>query len=502
MKEVEENYDVVVIGSGIGGLTCAAYLAKNGLRTLVLEQHSLPGGYCTSFKRKAFTFDAAVHFTEGLGEGGQFYRILKDLGAEGQVRSRRLDPLYRVVLGGESFSVPADAAKYVAMLTERFPHERKGISELFRTLRELNDEIEKLPPVLGAKEKLSVPVRFPLTFRYYKKTFAQMMNDFVKDQKLKSLIAAGWPYVGLPPSRVSSLIMAQYMYTAHFQGHYYPLGGTQVLADTLVGALRRHGGELQLSTRVAKILTKNNRATGVEVANGKRIRAECVVSNSDARQTFLNLLGPQELPSAYLRRLEGMTPSISFFQAWLGCSDIQYDGEYEVLSYPSYDLDYVYDACLQGGFGEGCGICVPTSIDPSLAPEDNSIVSIIYPVPYGYERNWRTEDGKRGSAYRDLKHETTQRLIRTAEKMMPKLSDHVEVIEAATPITLERYTLNSWGAAYGWDATPEQSGANRLQPKTPFDNVYLTGHWTTPGGSTVAVALSGKKVAQVILHSR
>jgi prolycopene isomerase len=299
MKEVEENYDVVVIGSGIGGLTCAAYLAKNGLRTLVLEQHSLPGGYCTSFKRKAFTFDAAVHFTEGLGEGGQFYRILKDLGVEGQVRSRRLDPLYRVVLGGESFSVPADAVKYVAMLTEKFPYERKGISELFRTLRELNDEIEKLPPVLGAKEKLSVPVRFPLTFRYYKKTFAQMMNDFVKGQKLKSLIAAGWPYVGLPPSRVSSLIMAQYMYTAHFQGHYYPLGGTQVLADTLVGALRRHGGELQLSTRVAKILTKNNRATGVEVANGKRIRAERVVSN------FPEPVGTTGAPERILASLGG-----------------------------------------------------------------------------------------------------------------------------------------------------------------------------------------------------
>ena len=502
MEGLEQNYDAVVIGSGIGGLTCAAYLAKNGLRTLVLEQHSIPGGYCTSFKRKPFTFDAAVHFTEGLGEGGLFYQILKDLGVQGQIQSHRLDPIYRVVFGTESFRVPADAVEYLAMLAEMFPHEKKGISELFRTIVKLNEEIEKLPPVLGAKEKISVPLRFPLTFRYYKKTFAEMMDDFIRNQRLKSLIAAGWPYVGLPPSKVSSLMMAQYLYTAHFQGHYYPQGGIQVLTDTLIHALRKHGGEIQLSTRVTKILTKNSRAIGVEVAQGNKIGAEYVVSNSDARQTFLNLLGPQKIPNAFLNRLDGMTPSISFFQAWLGCSDMQYDGEYEVLSYPCHDLDYVYDVCLQGRFGEGCGICIPTLIDPSLAPEGNSIVSMIYPVPYGYEQHWRTEGGKRGSAYRNLKHRTTQQLIKTAEKILPHLSDHIEVIEAATPITLERYTLNLRGAAYGWDPTPEQSGANRLQPKTPFDNLYLTGHWTTPGGGTIAVALSGKKTGQMILRSR
>jgi len=502
MEGLEQNYDAVVIGSGIGGLTCAAYLAKNGLRTLVVEQHSVPGGYCTSFRRKRFTFDAAVHFTEGLGEGGPFYQILKDLGAEGEIRPRKLDPLYRVHLGEESFRVPANVVEYVAMLTERFPDEERGISELFRTIARLNDETEKLPPVLGAREKIQVPLRSPLVFRYYKKTFAEMMKDFICDHKLKSLIAAGWPYVGLPPSRVSSLTMAQYLYSAHFQGHYYPQGGTHVLADTLVRAMRRYGGELQLNTRVTKILVKNGRAAGVELSQGERIYTEYVVSNSDARDTFVSLLGPHMVPNVFLQRIDRTVPSISFFQVWVGCSaDVEGTGEYEVLSYPSYDLDYVYSSCLQGRFDQGCGICIPTLIDPSLAPEGKSIVSMIYPVPYGYEQNWRTEGGKRGSQYSNLKHEVTRQLIRTAEKTVPQLSNRIEVIEAATPITLERYTLNSRGAAYGWDPTPEQSGTNRLQPKTHFANLYLTGHWTTPGGGTVTVALSGKRTAQMILRS-
>jgi phytoene desaturase len=503
VERIKQKYDVVVIGSGIGGLTCAAYLAKNGLKPIVVEQHSVPGGYCTSFKRKQFTFDAAVHFLEGLGEGGHFHQILRDLGVEEEIRCRRLDPLYRVFFGEESFCVPADVAEYVGMLTERFPSEKRGISDLFRTIRKLNDENERLPLVLGMREKISVPLRFPLVFRYYKKTFSEMLKDFIRDPRLKSVISAGWPYVGLPPSRVSALTMAGYLHSAHFEGHYYPEGGTQTLVETLARALRRYGGELQLKTRVSKILTANGKAAGVEVEQGDRIGARYVVSNSDARQTFLNLLGPDKLPSEFLRHLEGMVPSISFFQVWLGCSaNVRGTGEYEMLSYSSYDLDHMYGSCLQGGFGEGCGICIPTLMDPTLAPENNSIVSIIYPVPYRYEQNWRTEEGKRGTLYKNLKHEIAQQLIKTAERVVPELSGCISVMEAATPATLERYTLNFQGAAYGWDPTPEQSGTSRLQPKTPLENLYLTGHWTTPGGGTTTVALSGKNTARMILNSR
>lgn len=495
-----ESYDVVIIGSGIGGLTCGALLSKKGFHVLVAEKHSTPGGYCTSFRRKEFVFDSAVHFSEGLGEGGTFYTILKELKVENKVEFYRLDPLYKAIFGEDSFSVPADLKGYMTMLSDEFPQE-EGIYTLFETIKKLDQEINDLPAVLETWGKMLVPLKFPTVFKYYKKPFGDMMADCIQDKRLQSVISAGWPYMGLPPSRVSALQMAEHLYIAHVEGHYYPRGGTQVLADTLVNALKNYGGELELNTRVKRILVENKRAVGIET--DKKMHATYVVSNADARQTFLNLVGSEKIPGTLLNQLNSMQPSISFFQVWLGIDiDLKDAKEHEIFLYPGYDCDYVYESALEGIIGRGCGICIPTLADPGLSPENYHIVSIIYPVPYSYKNTWETKNNKRGAPYKALKEEVKQKLIKTAEKVIPGLSDHIIVSEAATPVTLQRYTLNWKGAAYGWDQTPDQSSTNRLQPKTPVKNLYLAGHWTTPGGGTVAVATSGKNTAEMIIHNR
>ncbi|PKP57462.1 MAG: hypothetical protein CVT88_08830 [Candidatus Altiarchaeales archaeon HGW-Altiarchaeales-1] len=508
MEENEvKKYDVVIIGAGLGGLTCGAILAKSGLKTLVIEQHSIPGGYCTSFKRNGFIFDAAVHFSEGLGERGRFYQILKELEVEKEIELHKIDPLYRVFFGDESFSIPADLNEYISMLSKKFPKEEKGISKLFNTIKGLKEEAEKLPNPLLIWDKIFVPLKFPLIFKYYKKTFAEMLADFIEDDKLRSIISSGWPYVGLPPSKVSATQMAGYLYSAHFEGHYYPKGGSQVLANILAKALKKYGGELQLGNKVTKILIENNKAMGVETAKGDKINAKYVVSNADARQTFLKMIEPGKLNSKFLNSLNQMGPSVSFFQVWLGVDMNPRDkgiNEYEIFCYPSYDTDHIYDSCLQGKFELGCGINIPTLNDTTLAPDNKHIIGLIYPVPYTYNENWGTENGKKGSSYKKLKDEKMHQLIKTAERVIPELSKHIILSDAATPLTLERYTQNSEGAAYGWASTPDQSGTSRLQPETPVKNLYLAGHWTTSGGGTITVALSGRTTAEMIIkvHSK
>jgi prolycopene isomerase len=173
--------------------------------------------------------------------------------------------------------------------------------------------------------------------------------------------------------------------------------------------------------------------------------------------------------------------------------------EHEIICYSSYDLDHAYNSCLQGKFEEGGGICIPTFSDPGLAPENRHIISLIYPIPYDYKENWETENGKRGSSYKKLKNEAMHHLIKTAERVIPGLSKNIVLSEAATPLTLERYTENYKGAAYGWASTPDQSGTSRLQPTTLIKKLYLTGHWTTPGGGTIIVALSGRNIAEMII---
>jgi prolycopene isomerase len=269
-----------------------------------------------------------------------------------------------------------------------------------------------------------------------------------------------------------------------------------------VKALKKYGGELQLNTKVTKILVENNTAKGVETAKGNKISAKYIVSNADARQTFLTLIESEKLSSKFLNRLDQMKPSISLFQVFLGVDmNPREKGiiEHEILCYPSYNLDYEYNSDLQIESEETFGICIPTLLDYSLAPENKHVISLICPIPYNYKENWGAENGERGSSYEKLKNETMNRLIKTAERIIPELSKHIVFSEAATPITLERYTENYKGAAYGWASTVGQSGLGRLQPKIPVKNLYLAGHWTSPGGGTLTVALSGRNIAKVII---
>lgn len=501
-EDNQGTYDVIVIGAGIGGLTCGALLAKNGFKTLVLEQHTVPGGYCTSFKRKGFTFDAAVHFVEGVGEDGSLYQILRELGVEREIEFHHLDPIYRIVYLDEAISIPASLDEYVALLSDKFPEEKEGISEFFDTIVKLAKEMERLPTSFKPWDLALFPLRFPLIYKYYKKTFAQMMADFIRDGKLKSIVSAGSPCLGLPPTKLSALQMCGFLHAAHFEGFYCPGGGAQAFADLLAKALTEHGGGLQLKTKATMILVENNRVAGVETASGNRIEARYVVSNIDARETFFNLIGREKLKRGFLERLDRMEPSISFFQVWLGIDvDPRTKGlsELENLCYSSYDIDYFHS---EEEITEGYGICIPSLVQPGLAPEGKHVMSILCTLPYDYRGMWRTEDGKKGEEYRTLKDEVKERLIKAAEGILPGLSEHILVSEVATPLTLERYTSNYRGAAYGWAQSPDQVGNNRLQPKTPIKGLYLAGHWTTPGGGILPVALSGKAAAEAIIRKK
>jgi prolycopene isomerase len=172
------------------------------------------------------------------------------------------------------------------------------------------------------------------------------------------------------------------------------------------------------------------------------------------------------------------------------------------LYYSSYDNDSIYDSYLKEEIGKCYEISIPSLIDPDLAPEGKYALRISFPTPYDFKGRWQTKEGERGEEYRKLKNEVAEKSIKNAEKVMPGLFEHIVQKEAATPLTLERFTSNHKGAAFGWAQLTGQSGKNRLQPKSPIKDLYLSGHWTTPGGGTKAVALSGKNTAKLIIGGR
>lgn len=476
-KRFDEEYDVVVIGSGIGGLTCAACLAKEGKRVKVLEQHYAPGGCCTSFSRKGFRFDAGVLHLTGGKESGAFKRVLSALEMEAEIEFK--EQSQRFIFPDLSLDSSRDVAYLPEKLKEMFPREADGIAGLFNTIESVYQDIKKLPALS------------PLLAKYKEKSFQELANEYVKDTKLKALVNANW-HLWHPIWRNSAIDYAALMTTEQLRGYYYPMGGVQAIPDAFVRVLKRHGGDIEFKTFVDKIILEEGKAVGIETRGGKRIGAAYVVSNAAARSTFFNLIGEENLPSDFVASLNRLEISLSSFYVYLGVDiDPRSAGidAPETIVYETYDNTKDWELLLRGEVSIPCfGIAIPTFMDPSLAPQGKHIVVIMTMAPYHLA----------GKSWREEKKRVTEKLIAKAEKLIPGLSQHILVKDSASPLTVERYTLNSLGAAMGWAFSP-QMFLRRLDQKTPIPNLYLAGHWTMPGGGVPAVALSGLRAARMIL---
>ena len=476
-KRFDEEYDVVVIGAGMGGLACAAYLATNGKRVKVFEQHYVPGGCCTSFSRKGFKFDAGVLHITGGKESGALQRVLSALEMEGEIEFR--EQSQRIIFPDTSLDSSRDAEYLPKKLKEMFPDEGEGIAGLFNTIRSIYEDVKKLPALSS------------LLAEYREKSFQELVDSYINDTKLKALVTANW-HLWHPMWRNSAIDYAAMLVSEPLRGYYYPLGGIQVIPDAFARVLKRYGGDIEFKTLVDKIILEEGKAVGIETRGRKRIRARQVVSNAAARSTFLNLVGEDNLPSDFVTSLNRLEISLSAFYVYLGVDiDPKTAGinAPETIVYETYDNTKEWELLLRGEASIPCfGIAIPTFIDPSLAPQGKHIVIIMTMAPYHLA----------GKSWREEKKRVTEKLIAKAEKLIPGLSQHIVVQDSATPLTIERYTLNSLGAAMGWAFTPGMF-LNRLNQKPPIPNLYLAGHWTVPGGGVAAVALSGLRAARMIL---
>ncbi|MBS1256997.1 MAG: 4,4'-diapophytoene desaturase (4,4'-diapolycopene-forming) [Candidatus Scalindua arabica] len=469
-SEIKPKYDVIVLGAGIAGLICGTFLAKSGKKVLIIEQHSIPGGYCTSFKRKGFVFDAAVHHIGGCGKWSVVGRCLKELDIN--TKFLQLDPMDSVNFPSFSVDIPAEIDDYVDLLKKRFPSESENLSSFFK-------EFTRLYRATFSTE------RHKMLVKYQDLTYKEMLDSFFADEQLKMVLSAQWGYIGSPPHEVSAIGMCQMLVNYLKDGAYFPVGGTQNFADAIAQKFIDYGGHIMLSSRVEKLLTEDNITKGVTTEKGDKIAADLFVSNIDPRQTFFNLMEGNAVDDAYLRKLETMKESVSFFLLYLGL-DSQIDlkslkrGFYHTSNSTSFsDNDWFY-------------ISVPTDVDSSLAPDNKQIISVVVSSRDYYD------DIEDWAVYKDKMKEYT---INYLEDIVPDIQGHIEVIDAATPKTLYRYTLNSKGAAYGWAVTVDQTWSNRLPHTTPFENLFLAGHWTNPGPGICAVVSSGWRVANMILDN-
>ena len=502
------DYDVTIIGAGAGGLSAGATLARGGKRVAVFEQHDKVGGYMTAFSREPYNFEVSLHAIDGVREGTVFYDILEELDLLSRVTFIPLDPLYRCVFPDQTLDVPANRLAFLGLLSARFPHEREGIEKFFRTARKAGDEVtalsrlEERNPLVRYASYLVFPLKFPTLLKYRKATLEEILDDHVEDERLRAVLAQLSGYLGLPPSRVSGLYYLIMWNSYHQNGGYYIKGSSQALSNAMADVIRENGGDVFLSTRIDKILMERGRAAGVRTQQGKDYRSRFVISNASALQTYLKLVGEENLAPSFVKRLKEMEISCSLFCVYLGLDlDLTLTPlahQHEIFLNSGYDAEQAYRDGEAGNLDRPfLALGLYSNLDPWFAPAGKSVISLTTLMPYDYRDNWRRDTDY--SEYVRIKEAVAYRLIEEAERILPGIRDSIEEMEIGTPRTMEEYTLNDRGAVYGFALTTDQSHIYRLKQKGPVKNLYLAGAWTFPGNGQSACMMSGYATAQMIL---
>jgi len=243
--EDENAFDAVIIGAGLGGLSCAAAFARQGFKPLVLEQHYQAGGYATTFKRRGgFVFDVSLHSTT-IGKRNGMHNLIPGFPEIKDVEFIPYKHLYRVIYPDYDLNVPAKNLKgYIAKLSEIFPDEKQGIEGLFEDMRGLTDDINKYSSAEGSVDMTRFPSEFPYLFKCFNKTWGDLVNIWINNPKLRVIISSLWGYYGLPPSKLACIYYVLPTMGYLQEGGCYPLGKSEKISSSMVKFIEERGVKL------------------------------------------------------------------------------------------------------------------------------------------------------------------------------------------------------------------------------------------------------------------
>jgi len=496
-RKYEPTKKVIIIGAGIAGLSAGCYAQMNGYSTRIFELHEKPGGLCTSWKRKGYTFDGCIEWTIGSKPGTPVNRIFAELGAVQERQFINHDVIHCIEASdGRTFLIYSDIDKLEQHMKELSPADSGVIEELCNMGRRLTPFVDLIDPSGKVEmQKMSIGMMpfLAILLKYGKitaETYARRFSDPFLRRALVSFAnvngGKGIPVAGL-----------MYMpAAAHIRDAGYPIGGSLEFARAIERRYLELGGEINYKSRVEKILVeadpagRTDRAVGIRLDNGSEHYADVVISAADGHATIFNMLEGRYVSEKIRTYYEKLPIYKSWIQVSLGVAR-DLSGEAPRVS---YWLDEPIDIA---GQKIECIDFRHFSMDPTMAPPGKSVVVVMFDSDYA---TWKTLH-KDHDRYEAEKKAISVKVLAALERRLPGISRQVEVVDVSTPMTVERYTGNWQGSQEGWLITTDTimiMGKGLYKTLPGLANFYMAGQWVEPGGGVSAVALSGWRVVRML----
>ncbi len=505
----KQHYDVIIVGSGIGGLTTAALLSKAGKKVLVLEKHYVAGGFSHTFKRKKFEWDVGVHYVGQVNLEDGLLRKVFDYVTDSKLKWAGMGDVYdQTIIDGDVYNFKAGRVEQLEQMIAYFPEEEQGI----RTYYKLLAKVGGLSLMFFAERTmpgwLSKSLGYFLRRGFYKYsqcTTYDVIRKLTANEKLITVLCAQCGNYGLPPKKSSFAIHA--MVTDHFlDGGNYPVGGASSISKSLIDVIEKNGGIIAIKADVKNITIKNNKAIGVEMENGDLITASKIVSNTGIHNTYNKLI--KDLKSESTNQLNDLKPSVSHVCLYVGlnASDAALKlPKHNIWLYNSYNLDadYAVHMADKNYIPSMAYISFPSAKDPGWNAKhpNSSTIQVIASCPYEWVKEWEDKKWqKRGGEYDVYKEETQNRLMEKLYSAVPQIRGHVALCELSTPLSTKHFSNYTHGEIYGLEHSAKRFQLKQLRATTSYRNLYLTGQDIVCVG--VGSALFSGVITSVVILKR
>ena len=497
-RNLSETFDVIVIGSGMGGMTTAAALSKMGSKVLLLEQAQTIGGLTHAFSREGFSWDVGLHYCGTLGRDQSAGRILNWL-SDGAIEFRSIGTVYDILHFPDGFEVPVarPAAAYQMELKERFPSNAEEIDAYFEAL----GLAEETMHAVAAERAMPGSIRDAHRWwnskrikRWCGRTTSEVIGELITDPRLAAVLSAQWGTYGGKPTEASfgvhALVIGHYL-----EGAYYPVSGASAIARGLVPVIEAGGGSARTDTRVVEILVEDGRSVGVRTAAGDEIRAPIVVSDIGASETVNGLLPAEVRQQEWAGEIATYRPSICHFQVFVGFEgDIASRGASRANHwyYDSWDVNDAIWSTADEDAIPMMFVSFPTLKDPAHdpGPSNRHTGEVLVWSDWSSVAKYATNGTEAlASEWTDVKQRIESRLMECFAEKFPALAPLVVYQELGTPLATAAFTGHEKGAFYGVETTPKRILSDALDARTPVPGLFLTGQDVmTPG---IVGALTG-----------